>query len=153
MHSIVQRQIDAILYELNVYTDLLNTLQSTTTRNIIINQIKNRLSMLHFLTGLPTAEAGMATQVTDAPAPAHTQLPQQVQKTFTLEELSGYNGKNGNPAYVAVNNIVYDVTNNAAWAAATHFGLSAGNDFTKEFASCHNGEKILDNLTIVGRLI
>ena len=39
-------------------------------------------------------------------------------RAFTLEELAKYNGKDGNPAYVAVNGIVYDVTNNAAWAAA-----------------------------------
>ncbi|MPN18176.1 hypothetical protein SDC9_165534 [bioreactor metagenome] len=151
MHSIVQRQIDGLLYELNFYTELLYTIPCTITRNIIINQIRNRLSMLNFLTSLSKAEAGMATQITGVPA--LTQLPQQGQKTFTSEELSRYNGKNGNPAYVAVNRVVYDVTNNAAWAAATHVGLSAGRDLTQEFASCHNGQKILDDLTIVGRLI
>ncbi|WP_010245059.1 cytochrome b5 domain-containing protein [Acetivibrio cellulolyticus] len=75
------------------------------------------------------------------------------QVTFTVQELSKYNGKNGNPAYVAVNGIVYDVTNNAAWAAATHFGLVAGRDLTGEFASCHAGQNILSKLKTVGRLI
>lgn len=153
MYNIVQRQIDSLLYELNLYTELLYTIPCTTTRNIIINQIRTRLSMLYFLTSLLKTEAGIAAQITGVPAPAPTQLPLQGQKTFTLEELSRYNGKNGNPAYVAVNNVIYDVTNNAAWAAATHFGLSAGVDLTQEFASCHNGQKILDKLTIVGRLI
>ncbi len=75
------------------------------------------------------------------------------QRLFTIEELAQYNGKNGNPAYVAVNGIVYDVTNNAAWAAATHFGLNAGNDLTTSFASCHAGADILSKLSAVGNLV
>ncbi len=75
------------------------------------------------------------------------------QKTFTIQELSKLDGKNGNPAYVAVNGNVYDVTNNAAWAAATHFGLIAGKDLTKEFASCHAGQTILSKLKLVGKLV
>lgn len=74
-------------------------------------------------------------------------------KTFTLEELKKYNGKDGNPAFVAVNGVVYDVTNVAAWAAATHFGLSAGNDLTSQFASCHAGADILSALPKAGNLI
>ena len=72
---------------------------------------------------------------------------------FTIQELSRFNGKNGNPAYVAVNNIVYDVTNNAAWAAASHFGLVAGKDLTSEFASCHAGQNILSKLKVIGKLM
>ncbi|MBN7773964.1 cytochrome b5 domain-containing protein [Clostridium aminobutyricum] len=75
-------------------------------------------------------------------------------RSFTIEELSTYDGKNGNPAYVAVNGVVYDVTNAAVWAAATHFGLRAGNDLTKEFNSCHPGiSNILSTLPPVGILI
>lgn len=73
-------------------------------------------------------------------------------KIFTLEELAQYNGKNGNPAYIAINGVVYDVTNNAAWASATHFGLSAGNDLTIEFEACHGMVSILDKLPVVGNL-
>jgi Predicted heme/steroid binding protein len=31
-------------------------------------------------------------------------------KQFTLEELKQYNGENGQPAYVAIDGIVYDVS-------------------------------------------
>ena len=72
---------------------------------------------------------------------------------FTLQELSRYDGKNGNPAYVSVDGTIYDVTDNAAWAAATHFGLQAGRDLTSEFLSCHGGQPILSNLKVVGRLV
>ena len=75
------------------------------------------------------------------------------QRNISTEELSKFTGKDGNPAYVAVNGTVYDVTNNAAWAAATHFGLTAGKDLTGAFASCHGGQTILSKLVIVGKLI
>ncbi len=72
---------------------------------------------------------------------------------LTEEELSKYTGKGGKPAYVAINGTIYDVTGNAAWAAASHFGLTAGKDLSKEFASCHAGQQILNKLTAVGKLI
>lgn len=74
------------------------------------------------------------------------------EKVFTLEELSKYTGKNGMPAYIAVNGIVYDITFEAAWAAGTHFGLTAGQDLSNEFKSCHNAQTILDKLKKVGVL-
>lgn len=73
---------------------------------------------------------------------------------FTREDLAKFNGKDGKPAYVSVNGIVYDVTNNAAWSLATHFGLTAGRDLTAEFSSCHQGQQwILAQLKPVGRLV
>lgn len=75
-------------------------------------------------------------------------------QTFTRAQLAQFTGLNGMPAYVAVNGIVYDVTNNAAWSAATHFGLRAGMDLTAEFASCHEGQQwILAQLKAIGRLV
>ena len=87
--------------------------------------------------------------------------PQQTQpsipgggQVFTRELLMQYTGMNGMPAYVAVNGVVYDVTNNAAWSLATHFGLRAGRDLTAEFASCHQGQQwILAQLKAIGRLV
>ncbi len=73
-------------------------------------------------------------------------------RAITREELAMSDGKNGNPAYVAINGLVYDVTNNPTWAAGTHFGLSAGNDLTEEFASCHVRVSILEKLPVVGFL-
>lgn len=79
-------------------------------------------------------------------------LCNNTRKIFTLEELNQYNGSNNKPAYVAVNGTVYDVSLEAAWGGASHFGLVAGKDLTSEFKSCHSNLSILDKLPVVGTL-
>ena len=76
-------------------------------------------------------------------------------RTFTLEELSQYNGKDGQPAYVAVNGVVYDVTNVEAWKDGEHkMGLTAGNELTEEITNqSPHGLKVLEGLPIVGELV
>lgn len=73
-------------------------------------------------------------------------------RLITVEELALNDGKNGSRAYVAINGLVYDVTNSPAWAAGAHFGLSAGNDLTKEFNACHVDKSLLESLPVVGFL-
>lgn len=75
-------------------------------------------------------------------------------KELTLEELAKYDGKNGNPAYIAVNGIIYDVTNEEIFKQSPHNSLNLGSDITKEFNVCHNeNESILAKLPIVGTVI
>jgi Predicted heme/steroid binding protein len=74
-------------------------------------------------------------------------------KSFTIDDLSRYDGKGNNPAYVAVNGMVYDVTNQPGWAAGSHFGLRAGLDQTGAYISCHTGQPMIDRLKVVGRLV
>ncbi len=75
-------------------------------------------------------------------------------RTFTLEELSFYDGSSGRPAYVAVNDIVYDVTSLIKWAGGTHFGVYAGKDLTVPFTECHPGtQDVLKNLPKIGTLV
>jgi predicted heme/steroid binding protein len=74
-------------------------------------------------------------------------------RTFTLQELEQYNGQNGNPAYVAVNGVLYDVTNSGSWPSATHFGLIAGRDLTPQYTTCHAGSLNLGRLPVVGKLL
>lgn len=75
-----------------------------------------------------------------------------MQQTFTLQELAKFDGKNGNPAYIAVDEIVYDVTFEAVWAGGKHFGLEAGNDLSNEFKKCHENQTILIKLKKIGVL-
>ena len=47
------------------------------------------------------------------------------EKIFTEEELERYDGQNGNPAYVAIDGVVYDVTDVSAWKGGVHHGNRA----------------------------
>lgn len=72
---------------------------------------------------------------------------------FTVEELAKFNGKDGNPAYIAIDGIVYDVTDHPAWKDGGHNGFEAGQDLTEAIKneSPHGIGKIAD-LTPVGAL-
>jgi predicted heme/steroid binding protein len=74
-------------------------------------------------------------------------------KTFTIDELARYDGKGDNPAYVSVNGMVYDVTDQPGWAAGSHFGLKSGLDQTSAYISCHTGHPMIERLKLIGRLV
>jgi membrane-associated progesterone receptor component len=155
------KNLDRIMAEINYDINLLYVIPCVYTRNLILNHLRDRIFLLEFvmkamgqpvhLQPQPSPLQPIVTPIVEPPTPLQPTTPGN-QATFTLQELSKFNGKDGNPAYVAVNGIVYDVTNNAAWAAATHFGLTAGKDLTNEFASCHGGQPILSKPKIVGKL-
>ena len=52
-----------------------------------------------------------------------------MEKTFTYQELQQYNGKNGNPAYIAYKGTVYDVTGSDLWKDGRHQNIAGGNIF------------------------
>ena len=136
---------------INMINDNLNEMRNTidclytTSNSCVKNKLLNRLRR-------NMANLSMLVQGLQNPTSMNSSLPGAV-RSFTLDELSRYNGRNGNPAYVAVNGVVYDVTNNAAWGGATHFGLAAGTDVTNQFASCHAGQPVLSKLKVVGKMI
>ncbi|NPV91638.1 MAG: hypothetical protein HPY50_12780 [Firmicutes bacterium] len=74
-------------------------------------------------------------------------------KPFTSSELEKYNGQGGNPAYVAVDGIIYDVTKCKSWENGIHKGYQAGNDLSKEFGLSPHRTSVLKNLSIVGKLV
>jgi predicted heme/steroid binding protein len=74
-------------------------------------------------------------------------------KVFTLDELAKYNGQNGMPAYVAVDGVVYDVSNVSLWQGGSHQGLhQAGQDMTQEIKQSPHGKQVLAKLPVVGTL-
>ena len=73
---------------------------------------------------------------------------------LTLDQLKQFDGKNGNPAYVAVDGILYDVSNVVPWNNGDHNGYSAGNDLTDIIKNkSPHGVKNLEGLPIVGKLV
>jgi predicted heme/steroid binding protein len=65
------------------------------------------------------------TEETEVPNPTEEELVE-----LTIEELSYYNGKDGKPAYIAVQGYIYDVTNSSLWQNGAHNGFDAGQDLT-----------------------
>lgn len=74
-------------------------------------------------------------------------------KTFTKDELQQYNGRNGNPAYVAINDKVYDVTHIPAWQDGRHHGNRAGLDLSDVlFNYSPHKDRVLEKLPLIGQL-
>ncbi|MFX3617670.1 MAG: cytochrome b5 domain-containing protein [Sporolactobacillus sp.] len=74
-------------------------------------------------------------------------------KSFTLAQLSTYNGKNGRPAYIAVKGKVYNVTHAPDWHNGHHRGVQAGQDLTAAIEHAPHGTSVLSAVPIVGNLV
>jgi len=72
--------------------------------------------------------------------------------TFNKAELAKFDGQNGQPAYVAVDGVVYDVTGVDAWAGGKHHGNLAGQELTAiiDTHSPH-GRSVLKKLPVIGK--
>lgn len=141
-YGIFMRMIAQSINEMNDTIDRLYTTCNSCTKNMLLNRLRKSLTNLSML----------IKEIQNNINKGNSSTVQEAERVFTPDELARYNGKDGQPAYVTVNTTVYDVTNNAAWAAATHFGLIAGRDLTNEFASCHAGQPILSRLKVVGKM-
>jgi predicted heme/steroid binding protein len=74
--------------------------------------------------------------------------------TLTADELAQYDGKDGQPAYIAVDGVIYDVTNVRQWRNGEHNGFTAGKDLTEEIKNISpHGVSKLKGLPVVGELI
>lgn len=72
---------------------------------------------------------------------------------LTLEELKQYDGREGRPAYVAIDGVIYEVTRVSVWFGGRHQGNNAGQDLTDALKNrSPHGIRVLGNLRVVGRL-
>ena len=75
-------------------------------------------------------------------------------RNFTLSELTLYNGRNGSPAYVAYQGLVYDVTASWHWRGGRHWSAhTAGHDLTIEIVDAPHDESLLMKFPVVGTII
>ena len=112
---------------------------------------------------MTTDEPAATAALTASPAPQATATPTATAKAgsatdgtleLTLEQLKQYDGKNGNPAYIAVDGILYDVTNVRQWSNGMHNGYSAGQDLTDAIKNVSpHGVSQLKGVPVVGKLI
>jgi predicted heme/steroid binding protein len=72
---------------------------------------------------------------------------------MTLAELAGYDGRDGRPAYIAVNGTIYDVTASPRWEKGFHPpDHQAGQDLTEELAKAPHVRAVIERFPVVGTL-
>jgi predicted heme/steroid binding protein len=72
---------------------------------------------------------------------------------LTAEQLAEFDGRNGNPAYVAYEGVVYDVSDSAMWADGDHEGMhAAGKDMTADHDDAPH-EVLITDFPQVGKLL
>jgi predicted heme/steroid binding protein/uncharacterized membrane protein len=72
-------------------------------------------------------------------------------KEFDAEELAGYNGENGSPAYVAFQGNVYDVSDSKLWPNGMHMKRHhAGRDLTTDIQAAPHEADVLERYPKVG---
>ena len=75
----------------------------------------------------------------------------QTLPVFTLDELAVYNGQNGQKGYIAVDGVIYDVSQ--VFPNGMHQGVHlAGTDATSAFEASPHARSILNGLKIIGSL-
>lgn len=82
--------------------------------------------------------------------PTYTSSPNtssSTNMTFNAQTLAKYDGLNGQPAYVAVDGVVYDMSQ--TFRNGKHHGFSAGQDLSQAFHREHPAD-YLNGLTVVG---
>lgn len=72
---------------------------------------------------------------------------------FTAGELNSFDGTGGKARYVAVDGVVYDVSDTPAWMSGSHKGGRAGSDITQLIAKAPHGKSVLSKRKVVGLII
>jgi predicted heme/steroid binding protein len=69
------------------------------------------------------------------------------------DELANYDGRDGNKAYVAVANVIYDVTESPKWSEGNHLDAhQAGADLTEELKGAPHVRSVIERFPVAGRL-
>ena len=71
---------------------------------------------------------------------------------ITKSQLALRNGQDKPEVWVALNNLVYDVTASRLWLRGKHYEHWAGQDLSDELKDAPHTEKVFDKFTVIGRL-
>ncbi len=82
------------------------------------------LALVLVLAGCGGAPEEVAEEEPVAEEPEEEATEDEELPTFTMDEIAEYDGQDGNPAYIVVDGIVYDVTDSNMWSGGVHQGSS-----------------------------
>jgi predicted heme/steroid binding protein/uncharacterized membrane protein len=72
-------------------------------------------------------------------------------KEFDADELAGFNGENGKPAYIVYDGKVYDVSESKLWRKGQHMNRHrSGNDLTGDMQAAPHDASVLERFPQVG---
>jgi Predicted heme/steroid binding protein len=74
-------------------------------------------------------------------------------RTFTTEQLAQYNGRDGQPTYVAIDGLVYDLSTSSRWVNGNHNGNQAGQDLSRQIPQNHRADMRFERFPVVGRYV
>ena len=84
-----------------------------------------------------------------------TDSTSSAERIFTERELQQFDGTRGQPAYIAYEGVVYDVTASSLWRGGQHKDLHfAGTDLTRTLRKAPHTAEVFTHATVkrVGRL-
>jgi predicted heme/steroid binding protein/uncharacterized membrane protein len=77
-----------------------------------------------------------------------------VEKEFNQKSLASFDGREGKPAYVARDGVVYDVSGSKLWKSGEHMKRHrAGNDLSADFSAAPHGPEVLERVPRIGRML
>lgn len=80
--------------------------------------------------------------------------PRLAGRRFTEMELRTYNGERGQPAYIACNGAVYDVTDAPHWRGGMHREMHyAGLDLTRSLRKAPHDASVFQRVRCIGVLV
>lgn len=71
---------------------------------------------------------------------------------ITKSQLALRNGQDKPEVWVALNNLVYDVTLSRLWLKGKHYEHWAGQDLTDELKDAPHTDKVFDKFKVIGKL-
>lgn len=71
---------------------------------------------------------------------------------ITRSQLALRNGQDKPEIWVALNNLVYDVTSSRLWQKGKHYEHWAGQDLSDELKDAPHTEKVFDKFKVIGKL-
>lgn len=92
--------------------------------------------------------------VEEEPASEPGRLNSEGEIELTIEDLAYFNGRDGKKAYVAVEGVIYDMTDSVRWTNGQHNGFSAGQDLTNAINEISpHGPSFLSRVPQVGIIV